>query len=216
MTEVASPVCTAPSRTGTVIAPLAGMRTVLLLLLTACASYAEIAEPSETPTPTDTGDITPIDDGWFGLDGTLEVEQGEVTSGLLVLSVWTYDVQGRPALACTVQVQVQDPPAVSAPEDEVAVYGMWRIGLDVDFCQGAPNAVDIGIGPLPQVLWPTVDAAGSSLRHARGLYRGDQQDLVVFGFAGTQAQLAGRGSPTSLEPLPDGTYRIQTSYLLEL
>lgn len=198
------------------------MRTLLLIPLAACSAYNLNAEaPDSTGVftsepPTDTGDPPVIEEGWASFDGTLVVEEGEAQRTDVTLGLWEPDAFGAPRLACTVPLSVEAPARVVPPADPITPYGMWQVSTVNPSCLGTPTVVPLGIGPLPRELWPAADAAGVSTRQTRGLYTVWNGDLVIFGLAGTQQQLDGRGAPTTLDPLPDGTYRLLSSYLLEL
>lgn len=189
----------------------------LLTLLIACSSASAPDSEVRPETGGDTGTNVPVlDEGWYSLDGSVDVAGGQILEGTVELQLWKADDRGLPTSLCTETIQVSAPTSLPAPTDDVLLYGLWTIPLPVETCLGGPSQLSLGVGPLPRELWPATEAKGASLRHTRGLYTIVRRELVVFGLAGTAAQLEGRGAPTSLEPLPDGTYQLLTAFLLDL
>lgn len=195
------------------------MRFLLLLPLFACSAY-NAADPndvaSSVPTTDDTGEPPVVEEGWATFDGRVDIAGGVPTATQITLGLWEKDSIGQPSLSCSAELHAEAPTVITAPPDEVEPYVMWQLSTANDSCLGTEDLVALGIGPLPRELWPAAEFEGVSVRQSRGLYTVWDGRLVVFGLAGTQAQLQGRGAPTTLDPLPDGTYELVSAYLLEL
>ena len=200
---------------------------VLIALGTACASASELRTDVDTgfnPTGLDTAtedtDVPPdLQGDWISVSGTLEiVDAAPVPDSVLTLQVQRTDAEGTLLTVDCGATLIGPLDAVAQVEDEVTLYGNWRFGIEPGTCIGLAADFELGLGPLHPALWPSAESNGVSIKHTRGVYTPtpDRTGLNVFGIAGTPDQIAGQGTPASLEPLPDGRYRIESAYLLAL
>lgn len=196
----------------------------LFALLVGCYAGREPApEFYDTgPRTVDTTDTAapPIpDDSWLEVRGTFDLVDGRVAAGHLTAVVHARDANtGSLAPGCTTETDVTEPPATTQPDDDVQLYGIWRVPVNAVGCPGIPVVLDLGLGPLPPTLFGAAEQRDASTRHTRGLYTVDPAGptLLALGLAGTAEQRAGSGAPASLSPLPDGEYLLEGIYLLPL
>lgn len=205
---------------------MAPLRFALPLLLVGCAFAGLDASDidsgmfdTDTPVDTsDTGEPVSLEGDWMAVSGVIDLADGQVVgTPALQLEVLASDAEGvLEPVACDATLASPEP--VEQAPDDVTLYGNWRFTVEPGTCSGLPTTLELGIGPLLPTLWPSADAMGASLKHTRGLYaaKADRSGLWVFGLAGTTAQIAGEGAPTSLDPLPDGRYHLRSAYLLAL
>lgn len=190
----------------------------------ACSESALSPVDTDPPAPTDTAVDTAVDTGelpspdpvWFSVEGLWVVEDGAPRTGSqLELATWARGPDGAPVQVCSETHAVESAEPTPQPPDDVTLYGLWRVPL-ASACAGAPDAIELGIGPLLPVLWPATEQVGASVRHTRGLYLAEPGRLLVVGLAATPDQAAGNGAPPSLDPLPDGRYGLRAVWLVPL
>ncbi|MEZ4319461.1 MAG: hypothetical protein R3F61_18240 [Myxococcota bacterium] len=210
------------------------MRTLLLLgiastlaLGTACSENGladaprspDTADTDEPVDTDDTGVLPGLEGDWMALSGTVDLADGQPVDGSVpTLQVLLSDSLGvLTEVPCGATLVGPAEPVVQV-DDPIALYGNWRFTVDPGTCAGLPATLELGIGPLDTALWPYADQEGASRKHTRGLYtpNAGRTGLWVFGLAGTTAQIAGEGTPASLDPLPDGRYHLRSAYLLAL
>jgi len=103
---------------------------------------------------------------------------------------------------------VEPPPA--------GLLGWWDIAIPEAKTCLLSTVVRLGIGPYDALLDPALDAAGIS-GTPYGMYTPSPEDeLWIFGVAGTPANFTGAEPPVTEEPLPDGPYRLESLVLLPI
>ena len=197
----------------------------LLALVSGCAAgtFADIdnSEPPPSGPDTgaeDTGEVRTLEGDFMALSGTITFLDGEPVETLVTVEVQASDAQGTLSVVECGAMLVGPPVPVEQPDDDVSLFGLWRYDVEIGLCPDLPLTFEVGLGPLLPTLWPQLEEADASLRHSRGVYTPNSgcDGLWVFGYAGTAQQLQGVGLPVSLDPLPDGTYSVESAYLLPL
>ena len=206
---------------------------VLSLLLAGCGGSSEGTRADNGPHNTDedvSGMLdtsTPFtEDGHpthYAIDGTVQTLTNEVDLVGSTLSLAFSNADGPPEIEnplCVAEHAVTD--ALSVPMDpEIDLYGWWQITMDesADCTEfGGPSSFALGIGAYDPLLDPAAASAGIVGNSVYGMYVQVHPDspILVLGVAGTADNLAGQVAPITAGPLPDGSYTLQSLYLLPL
>jgi hypothetical protein len=176
------------------------------------------SEDADTDTGRDdSGDYDPVvPDGWV-LRADLPIAGGVPAVDGAVVEIDAVDsVEGQ--IACTVALDTTGLAAGTSPDAEV-VWAWWTIPVvPVDEpCISLPETLGIGVGELVGDVRAGLGADGydevaASLYGA--FYAGDDGTLYVFGYAGTDADLA--GDDDAANPPADGLYHLAPLYVLGL
>lgn len=167
----------------------------------------------------DTGNTDAAVAQYWSLDGNIEIVGGTIVPGESTVTVGSWSSTGA---LCSVNRPIESVEPTELRDDEIALAGWWIIDLgepDSDECTvDVPRQLGIGIGGLDSQLFPAMAAAGLDPElDLNGLYvrRGLDESVYIFGVAGTEDQFDGEVQDDILT-LTDGTYRLQTLYLLPL
>jgi hypothetical protein len=209
-----------------------GLNILPFLLVSACADYdlsnakGEADDGSE-PADADTGGTTDSDpdsgmddivpDGWI-VRADLAIVAGEPTPQDAVVLIDMVDsVEG--GIACTVALDTSGMTAGVSPDADV--WAWWTldvVALD-EPCAELPEAIGLGVGELLGDVRAGLGAHGYDqvAGSLYGAYLGaDDGSLYVFGYAGTDADLAGDDDAATEAPLPDGLYHLAPLYVFAL
>lgn len=198
-------------------------------LLAACADYALEAGKRENAADDGGGDDdndsgsadtaeddTPPPDGWAPL-ATLAIVGGLPSADGAVVDVEFVSAE-EDATSCTVTLDVAAlTPDVAA--DATEVWAWWEFDVvtaDVA-CALLPATLGLGVGELLPDVRARLGADGYDdvADSLFGAYvRVDGGEVWTYGYAGTEADLA--GDDLAAAPPPDGTYTLAPLYLLPL
>lgn len=199
------------------------------LLLTGCAEYALKNSESDTAMAGGGGGSTAGDTGaemdsgglfgdptWFAINATLTVTDGLADPTGAVITLSTIDV-GLSVVVCELEIDTSSISAGSPPDPAIAVW--WDIPLFVDDpdCGRPPAQLGLGIGEMQPDIQAQLGSVGleDQVASLYGAYaQSNDDDPVVFGYAGQQSNLDGLAD--ALLPPPDGTYTLVPLYLMEL
>ena len=172
---------------------------------------------------------------WWSLSGSLTITDGVVGKSDAALTLaFSGEADGNTVSVCdaTPTLLAVTPSEPTDPDVEFAQW--WTVELTVPNPLGCvpssfaeesagPLSFGLGVGPVDPLLGPALDAAGypwdpwSGALHGLYLQTSPNDPLYVFGVTGTASQLSST-SPTPVEEgaLPDGTYQLQSLYLIPL
>ena len=167
---------------------------------------------------------------WFALHGKVVLDDGLLLSMNLSLDVYAEETSDGKIEGCTVEVEGSEWETPEALPD-AQIYAWWKfLTLDVssDACEvrdRLPLVFYLGLGSLHPDLTPELVALemDNPEQYLYGAFASfaepgadGQQDISVFGVAGTQDNLDQHSEVAQSAPLPSGTYYITAVYLFPL
>lgn len=206
------------------------MRLLLLLPLVACSADSALTKEGDTSGgAADTGGFDGDDSAgdtadtaaelvpaWYTIAARLTVSGGAAsTKGAEVTAVVVADDEVTPV--CEVPLDVTELTVGKSPVPEVAYWWELAITPAKEACATLPPSIELGLGEMgPDVLARLgaegLDGVAGSLYGA--YLREPAGDVYIYGWAGTEADLA--GDSEALSPPPDGVYTFAPLYLLRL
>lgn len=175
------------------------------------------ADSSGSPTDTTTSDTAlPLSPAWYAVDATLTVLGGFPVGSPGAVSLTVVDAD-LARVACTVPL---DTSALGAgPPGTSTVWLWWTLPVTPveESCASLPETISLGLGELVPDVRAELGAVGLD-QASDALYGAyllaDGASNVTFGVGATEAGFDGEGAAG--QPVPDGTYTLQTLFLVPL